>query len=427
MSANAPLPNGGHACVPPVLPLRERSRVLLENLRERLRTILPQAMRAAGIDMWILLCQEDDLEPVYTTMIPMDTWCPILQMLAFVDTGEGVEGINISGTDTADLYSRPYAGELPEEQWPRLSALVRERNPKRIGINIGSIEWAAGGLTHNLHTQLLAALPPGYGERLVSAEPAATAWLANLTDSEVTLFEHVVDVNRALIAECYSPTVIVPGVTTTEDIRWHYWQRAADLGLTMAFRPAFRRVRPLSNTERWGDDDAAIRPGDFVYCDVGVKYMRLNTDHKQWVYVRRPGETDAPEGPRRLLAEANRLEDIYMSEFRHGRTGNEMLASILARARDEGVPSPRVYSHSLGYYLHEPGPLIGLPWEQERCEGRGDVALDYNNAFTMEISVEDAMPGWPNDRFRLMIEEDVVFTREGCRPVGGVQTAFYLV
>ena len=116
-----------------------------------------------------------------------------------------------------------------------------------------------------------------------------------------------------------------------------------------------------------------------------------------------------------------------MAEFREGLTGNELLARILARARDEGVPEPKVYSHSLGLLLHEPGPLIGLPWEQERCPGRGDVALRPNYAFTMELSVADAVPEWGGQTLRLAVEEDVVFTRDGCRVIGGRQTAFYLV
>ena len=98
------------------------------------------------------------------------------------------------------------------------------------------------------------------------------------------------------------------------------------------------------------------------------------------------GETDAPAGLRALLAEGNRLQDIFMAEFHRGRTGNQLLRHILERARREGVPSPRVYSHSLGLFLHQPGPLIGLPWEQESNPGRGDVVLEYGNAFTMELS-----------------------------------------
>ena len=127
------------------------------------------------------------------------------------------------------------------------------------------------------------------------------------------------------------------------------------------------------------------------------------------------------------MAEANRLQGIFMSEFRTGLTGNELLASILARARAEGVPGPKVYSHSLGYYLHEPGPLIGLPWEQERCIGRGDVPLNPGYAFTMELCVRAPVPEWDGQEVTFSIEEDVVFTEEGCRPIHGRQTEFHLV
>jgi Xaa-Pro aminopeptidase len=179
--------------------------------------------------------------------------------------------------------------------------------------------------------------------------------------------------------------------------------------------------------KEFGDDDRAIRPGDLVHSDCGIRYLRLSSDHQQWAYVRRPGETDAPEGLRRLLGQANRLQDIFRAEFREGLTGNELLATILGRAREAGVPEPAVYSHSLGLLLHEPGPLIGLPWEQVRCPGRGDVALRPNYAFTMELSVADAVPEWDGQKVRLSIEEDVVFTRAGCRVIGERQTAFYLV
>ena len=419
---------GPGAPPPRVLPMRERARVIHGNLADRLVTVLPAAMRETGIDLWIVLCQEDDLDPVYTTMIPMNTWCPILQILVFHDRGEdGVEGINISGTNTRGLYTRPYSGQLPEKQWPMLREFVAERNPERVGINTGRIQWAAGGLTHNLYTQLVEALPDAYVRRLVSAEPLATRWLANLAEPEVAIYEHVVDVAKHVIARCYSREAIVPNVTTTEDLEWFYWQTCADLGLQVSFRPFIGLRRSPAARERYGDDDRVIRPGDFLHCDVGIKYLRLNSDHQQWAYIRQSGETEASGGARRLMAEANRLQDVFMSEFRHGLTGDELLSNILARARAEGIPNPKVYSHSLGLFLHEPGPLIGLPWEQERNEGRGDVALDYNNSFTMELSVTDSLPEWSGAELRLAIEEDVVFTREGCRVIGGRQTAFHLV
>ena len=397
---------------PEILPVRERAKTLDRVLADRLENVLPTAMRESGLDMWLIICQEDDLDPVYETMIPMDTWCPILQILIFYDRGpkDGIERINLSFTDTKELYDKPWTGRSHHSaQWEMLRAIVEERNPQRIGINTGSIQWAAGGLTHNLYTQLVDALPQRYVDRLEPAERCATRWLATLTDMEVSLYEDVVKVAHALIAECYSRTAITPGVTTIKDLRWYYWQRCADLGLSVAFNPVFLLVRSEEAVRTHGeDDDDVIRQGDLIRCDVGLRYMSLITDHQEWGYVLKPGETDAPEGVR-------------------GLTGDQLLSNMLTRAKREGIPTPRVYSHSLGHLLHEPGPLIGLPWEQERNEGRGDVVLEYNYAFTAELSVEGPVPEWGGQRLRFALEEDVVFTEEGCRLIDGRQTSFYLI
>jgi len=414
---------------PRVLPMRERAVVGHRLLQKRLETVLPLAMREAGCDMWLIICQEDDLDPVFRTMIPFDTWCPILQMLVFHDRGEaeGVERLNLSMTDTRGLYDTPWRGSHHEEQWPLLRQIVEERDPRRIGINTGAVQWAAGGLTHNLYAQLVAALPERYVARLESAEPMATRWLATLTDDDLELYAHVVNVAHHLLAEGYSRRVITPGVTTPEDLEWHYWQRAADLGLEMAFKPFFVLVRSEEMRERHGPEDRVIRAGDFVRSDVGIRYLGLNSDHQEWAYVLREGETDAPAGMRELMAQANRLQDIYRGEFRAGLTGNELLANILTRARAEGLPNPKVYSHSLGLHLHEPGPLIGLPWEQECCAGRGDVALQPNMCFTAELGVRGPVPEWGGQEVGMGLEEDVAFTAEGCHLIDGRQTAFYLV
>jgi Xaa-Pro aminopeptidase len=413
---------------PRVLPLRQRSEVIHRVLKRRLETVLQAVMRENRFDMWLVICQEDNWDPIHDTFCPMDPWRPILQMLVFFDRGpqKGVERINLSMTNMQGLYDTPWQGKNDPEQWAMLRQIVEERDPKRIGINIGRVQWAAGGLTHNLYRQLVETLPPRYVERLDSAEPMVVHWASVLSDDEIELYEHVADVAKSLIAETYSREVIVPGVTTLDDLIWHYWQRASDLGLPVSFRPFFYRYRSDAAATQFGPDDPVLRPGDFVRCDVGIRYLRLCSDHQQWVYLLRPGETDAPAFAHELLAEAHRLQDVFMGEFRAGLTGNELLANILARARRENIPGPKVYSHSLGQFLHQPGPLIGLPWEQERCEGRGDVVLRENTAFTMELSVEKSVPDWGKENFRMGVEEDVLFSNGRCRLIHGRQRAFYL-
>jgi len=116
-----------------------------------------------------------------------------------------------------------------------------------------------------------------------------------------------------------------------------------------------------------------------------------------------------------------------MSEFKAGLDGNTLLNNILSRAWAEGIPGPRVYSHSLGRFLHEPGLLIGLPWEQQYNPGRGKVTLDYNTVFTMELCIADSVPEWGGELFCLSEEQDVCFTKNGCFPLVPLQTEFYLI
>lgn len=409
---------------PAILPVRQQSTEITEMVRGRLDTILPAAMRDAGLDMWIILCQEDDPDPLYKTMIPMDNWSPILSMLIFVDEGDRIRRYNVAGVDTKDLYERPYIGQLEEKQWPILIDLIEKRDPKSIGINIGGIAWAAGGLTYNLHQQLCERLPEKYRTRLVSAEKAGVRWASTLTDHEAVLFKRVTEIGQYMIAECFHAGTITPGVTTIDDLVWHYWQHARDLGLETAFRPYFRIHRDQRETAY---PVHVVSPGDVIHCDVGIKYLRLNSDHQHLAYVPRPGETKVPAGLVRRLADTLRLQDIYMSEFRHGISGNELQQVILRRARAEGVPTPKVYSHNLGLFLHQPGPLIGLPWEQENPLPRGEVRLDYNSAFVMELSTEAEVPEWGGQRLVMATEEPVLFTKEGCRTLCPRQTEFHVI
>lgn len=428
-------PGWAETCLPSVLSIRERAAAVDRITRLRLDTLLPKVMREAGFDAWIILCNEDDYDPVFNTMVPYDAWCPITQILVFHDPGQGqpLERLNISRTDMMGfhktVWTPPPAG-TPEgdSQWECLAGVIRERDPKKVGINESQAIWAAGSLSASLKAKLVSAIGPKYASRLVSAEPMAVRWLETLLDEEVDLMERAVAISRALIAETFSDQVITPGVTTADDLVFHYRQRIADLGLDKAFRPFFRiRGRHPDVLARYGTEDKVIRPGDVLHCDVGLKYLGYNTDHQELAYVLRRGETDVPDGLKAGMADANRLQDFYRAGFREGLTGNEILAAILKSARAAGLTEPRIYSHSLGTYLHEPGPLIGLPWEQVDTGARGQVRLVPNSCFTAELSVDRAVPEWGGKMFRFPMEQDVVFTTGGVRFLAGRQTQFHII
>jgi len=420
---------------PVVMSMRDRKATVDKVTQMRLDQLLPRIMRKAGFDMWIMISNEDNYDPVFLTMIPYDAWCPITQILVFNDPGEGkaIERLNISRTNMEGLHQKswtpPHAKTHEGEgQWECLARIVKERDPERIGINESDVIWAADGLTASLKRRLVETIGPEYAERLESAEKMSTLRLETLLDEELDLYECAVAISHALIAGTFSNKVITPGVTTTDDLIFHYRQRTAELGLDKAFRPFFRILgRHPEMLKEYPPDDKIIRRGDVLQCDVGVKYLRYHTDTQEMAYVLRRGETDVPEGFKTGMAEGNKLQDIYCSEFQEGLTGNQMLANILKKAKAMGIKKPRVYSHSVGYYLHEPGPLIGLPWAQENTGPRGEVTLVPNSCFTVELSVDRPVPEWGGQEFRCKLEQDIVYTKKGVFYLDGRQTKFHVI
>lgn len=421
--------------LPFVLSIRDRASLVLGITQKRLDQLLPKLMREAGLDLWIISCNEDNLDPVFETMMPYENWCPITQIIVFYDRGleKGVERLNVSRTDTQGLFQNVWDAaawdtKKKESQWDCLGRVVRERDPKKIGLNEGEVQWVAGGLTAVLKKRIVEAIGPSFASRIQSAEPLAILWCETLLDEEIDLMKQAAAISHAIIAEMFSNRIVTPGYTTTDDLRYFYWQQVADLGLKVSFSPFVSiRGRHPKDVEKYGKGDKVIRPGDFLHCDVGLKYMRYNSDHQEMAYVLRIGETDAPETFKKMMTEANRLQDVYCGEFKAGLSGNEMLGRMLKKAGDLGIPGPRIYSHSLGYFLHEPGPLIGLPWEQVKNEGRGDVKLVLNSCFTAEMSVTSRVPEWGGVDFRLPLEQDVIFMKDGVYFLDGRQTAFHLI
>jgi len=423
-------PAGRRSSTQPVkaLPVREQAQVSNRLLKIRLERLLPQLMRQSGFDMWLIICNEDNHDPVFSTLIPFDTWTPITQMIAFsLKADDSAERLNLSRTDLHGLYEDRWNPNGPEHQWTCLRRIVEERNPKRIGINESEVIWAADGLTATFKRKLVEALGAPYAERLESAESLCIRWLESMVDEELEVYERTVALCHQIIAEVFSPAVITPGATSVDDLRWQFWQRAADRGLSCSFTPSFDIQRSEEMKQRFNPADGIIRQGDLVHCDVGIVYLGLHSDNQEIAYILRHGEGDAPQGMKEGLKMANRLQDILTGEMKPGLTGNQILRAALQKANEEGLSNPRIYTHSIGHLLHEPGPLIGLPWEQNDCGGRGEVTLNYNSCFAIELGVRCPIPEWKGQLATFSIEQNAAVTPQGIYYLDGRQTALHLI
>ena len=415
-----------------VLGLKERAALYNHWLKLRFESVLPEVMRREKIDMWVVICREHAEDPVYPTLVPqpnMFAWR--LTMFVFYDRGAegGVERLSVNPYGSGDFnkelgdYYRPGWSDPSEEPWTRLTRIIRERNPKRIAVNASETFAFADGLSATLKAKLLDALGPELAGRVVSAERLAVGWLEKRTAEEIDFYPRIVALNRRVAAEALSGRVITPGVTTLDDLTWWTRERIAGLGLETWFQPTFYNVG--SSREAPGNRRVVER-GDVVRCDIGVTYLGLTADVQEVAYLLREGESEAPKGLREALRLGNRLQDILVGEFKEGRTGNEVLAAALDKARAEGL-KPSIYSHPLGYHGHAAGPRIGPPDRQGRVPGMGDYQLYADTCYAIELGVAAVVPEWGNREIQLALEQDAVFTSKGFRFLDGRQTEFHLI
>ncbi|RKY89091.1 Xaa-Pro aminopeptidase [candidate division KSB1 bacterium] len=411
-----------------ILPERNRAMVMNQWLEWRLDNIIPELMRREGIDMWLVICREYNEDPVYLTLVPEPNMSARrTSILIFHDRGKekGVERLTGSFYDMGKWYKSIYK-DKKKDQIENLAEFIKERNPKKIGIDV-SENWAFGdGLSASFKERLEKALGSEFSSRLVSAENLCIGWLETRSPQELSVYRHICGIAHDIIAEFFSNKVIVPDITTTEDVVWWIRQKYTDLGLRTWFQPSVSIQRSKEEAKKYKDKNTVIRRGDLLHCDIGIVYLGLHTDTQQMAYVCKIGETDAPEGLKKALKKGNRLQDILMSQFKAGRTGNEILRLALKMAKEEGL-KPSIYTHPLGLHGHAAGPVIGLWDRQEGVPVRGDYPLYLNTCYSIELNIKDKIPEWGNQEVRIALEEDAAFTEDGCKFIDGRMINFYLI
>ena len=419
----------------PLGTLREHAAMQHEWLKKRLDTFLSPLMRKHGIDMWVIPMREYTEDPVFRAITAPETFAARRRTIyVFFDkcaasgatpSSACVERIALGGSSQGGLFearrsTKAAAGDIGrgqqaelwgDEQWQALKAAIEERNPRVIGINRSTVFAFSDGLTSGELKGMSAALGEKWTSKFTEAEALPLELIAARLPEEEEFFRRMQELVWQTTQEMFSSKQITPGKTRTSDLVWWWRHRVNELGLDTWFQPSVSVQRKGMTAEQVGSDPV-IEHGDVLHCDVGITAARLNTDTQHNAYVLRPGETDAPEGLKRALANANALQDIVMEEIRPGRTGNEILAASLVRMRERGITGT-VYSHPIGLHGHGAGPLIGLWDYQDGVPGRGDATVIPSMWYSIELQATTRVPEWDNQAVRMAQEEDAVVGADG--------------
>jgi Xaa-Pro aminopeptidase len=414
--------------------LREQAAMQQAWLDKRLDTFLPSLMRKYGIDFWVVPMREYNEDPIFSSITSPTTFFARRRTIyVFFDTcaaknapvtARCIERIALGGTSQGGAFT-PRASTKSvsaatgarqaelwgDEQWQLLKEVVEERKPKVIGIDRSKVFAFDDGLASGEMQGMSEALGPAWTSKFRDAAGLPLDLIASRLPEEVAFFEKMTALVWQMTQTMFSDKVIVPGTTRTSDLVWWWRQRTNDQGLGTWFQPSVSVQRQGTTSAQLGDDPV-IQPGDLLHCDVGITVARLNTDTQHDAYVLRPGETDAPAGLRKALANANVMQDFTLEEIRPGRTGNEVLNAILARMKAQGITGT-VYSHPIGMHGHGAGPLIGLWDHQEGVPGRGDAKVIPSMWFSIELQASTPVPEWNGQAVQMAQEEDAIVDADG--------------
>ena len=422
-----------------ILPVRKQAEVYNELLTWRLDNIIPKIMERAGIDLWLVINFEYDEDPVYMSLITRPNFSARrLSILIFHNSPtEGFRKLTANwhgSSSCGPMYTNIFTDRSKgaNQQFTVVADYIKKHNPNKIGINYAEHwdyhdDFSHGtGLAAFHKEKLEQALGSKYSKKLVSAEKLCIGWLETRSPQELSLYRHICGMAHDLIGEFFSNKVITPDISTPEDVEWWIRQRITEVGLTTWFQPSISIKRSPADKKKYGEEDNVIRRGDILHCDVGIVYLGLCTDMQHNAYVCRIGEDEPPEGIRELLKRGNRIQEILLSEFREGRTGNEILRATVKKATDEGL-NPSIYTHPIGVHGHGSGLMIGMVEKQNYVPGTGEHPLYPNTVYSIELSVGYNVPEWDNIIVRTGLEEEAVFTENGVNWVDGYPREYYLI
>ena len=387
-------------------PLRERVRIMQRWIEWKLQNVLPAVMREQGIDLFIVRNDEGDRffnneGPVYSSLIPANA-----EGLAYGSEHER------DGSQRTPRYLAFHVTEagvtyIEPSDYEAISALVNQLDPQTIAIG------------DHLNDPMLEALGP-YSERAVSSWTLGVRWLETMAPDQISVFKLVQGVANDIIAEGFSNRVVIPGLTTTDDLNWWFRERMADLHLEYENHPSIGIQRKPANIAKYDDPPeyfrggrsrngmtVTVQRGDIISCDSDVMMLGLVTDSHQHAYVLELGETEVPPELVEALATVNRMQDLFRAEFVAGRTGKEIVAAADRIPREAGVieselgfhpPPTFLRRYQLGGFMFVTKPYVaGMtsgPGYYPTSIVTNDHRLYADTLYAFEPHTSVAVEGW---------------------------------
>ncbi len=400
---------------------------------EKMELHLQPAMRRAGVDMWIIMSREFNVDPMLQMFgdYGISGWYGHRNAYIFFDPGDG-ESLErtLIGTHQSGRMREFFPtiiGYGEEGLKPHLAEFIADRDPQRIAVNRSRTVAMADGITAEMLAYLEDSIGPRYASRLVSAQDLIFDYISHRTPAELEIETEASHRTWYILRRAFSNEVVTPGATRLMDIYGFILQEWQDQDLEFNFAPGITIYRRGVDGGIDDTDNPVVMPGDLLHVDFGVRLMGLVTDQQHVAYVLHADETEPPAGLRSLFEQSVIAGDIYAEELKAGNIGTDVKMTVEERAALEGIDAS-IYGHTQGNWVHGAGARTVFDWPDRY----GDFAREPvrpTEFWSIEYSVQGEVPEWGNQVVRIPREEDAVVAADGdgARFLAGPQRELWLI
>jgi len=331
--------------------------------KKRINQLLPDALKNAGVDVWLVVCRENYNDPI-ATHVGGENASGTAAFL-FYNDGSGFHSLVFSpeGEATAldDLDIHEKVERVPRGQSALAKAVefIRAKGFQKIAINSSSENEMADGITHSQY-QELAELMGADQKKLISSNELVYEWLSIKLPEEVDILTKAAQLASDFQHEAYA--MIIPGKTTDADVAKFLKAKMAEYGVTDAWHPD-QNPNVNSGPDRGHSHatDKVIMPGDVIQTDFGVKlYGIWVSDIQRFAYVLKEGESSAPADIQQYWENGKAGSRAALAAMKPGVKGEDVdraQRDLMDAAGSLYVPWST--GHPVGYVAHDVGPNLG--------------------------------------------------------------------
>jgi Xaa-Pro aminopeptidase len=386
--------------------------------KERMKTLLPNAMETAGVDAWMIVCRENNNDPIAhhiggenaggTAVFLFYMADGMLKSLVFSPIGEATALAELEIHDEVIPVERGKSAIADAAVW------INQQNFNKIAVNSSFENELADGLSYTQRLALEKALGPD-ASKLVNADELIYEWLAVKLPAEIEIMTQAAALTAKWQEEAYAQ--VIPGKTTDADVARFLKRKMEEYGVKDGWSPD-QNPSVNSGVDRGHSHatDKVIMPGDVIQTDFGIRVFDMwVSDIQRFAYVLREGETTAPDSVQFYFESSIGGNRIALAAMKPGVLGHQVDKAQRDWMAERGS-EPVMWStgHPVGYVAHDIGPNLGgglLPDPSVRPAAVKPLKEGMLFAF-------DGFHAWkiPGGGTKTMsVEETAVVTSDGAR------------